>query len=249
MCAPRRGAASVRGCSGPTPGDGRPRRRRCRAGLDHPGAEFEAAQEATRQIAAAERDAASSGPFRNHRIPGWLPPRVLLSRSPRRLSEAVVWDRAALDPLSGVRWASSTAPPGDPGARRLGVFFQSRAGARPRDDGRVLGIPPAGRFAITAAWLRPLGRTLFLLPGLARVGREVRGMASFLAETELIYPDSAVLSGQMRRARRPWGAPRLAAPPQSGRLSRGPGSSTTRGSAPPRPTWPCAGSDGSACLS
>ena len=108
-----------------------------------PQADFEAAPEAARQIAAAERDAASSGPFRIHRIPGWLPPRFLQSRSPRRLSEAVAWRRATLDPLYGL-------PLGLEYCATLGIlelddqalFFQSRTLPVPAPMAEVLGIPP-----------------------------------------------------------------------------------------------------------
>ena len=167
-----------------------------------PQTDFEAAPEALRQITAAERDAASSGPFRIHRIPGWLPPRFIQSRSPRRLSEAVAWRRGTLDPLSGL-------PLGLEYCATLGIlelddhtlFFQSRTMPVPAPMAKHLGIPPGQTVRYhTRRGFDLWGARYFILPTLAQWEAEVRGFASFLDDTDLIHPEAAVLKGQRDRA-------------------------------------------------
>ncbi len=175
-----------------------------------PQADFEAPAEAVVQIAAAERAEPSAGPFRIHRMTNWLPPSFGLKGSPQRLREIVAWDRATLHPLHalplGLEYCVSQ------GILELDdyVFFlESGLMPIPAPTAAVLGIPAGRRVRYHPRRTFDIwGARYFILPTYPEGWEsEARGMASFLAETELIYPDAQTLSGQgAASGQAPWGA-------------------------------------------
>ena len=207
-----------------------------------PQADFEAPPEAARLIEAAERADPSPGPFRVHRMPDWYPARFRERRSPRpapRAGRLGARDAAAAAcPAAGLEYC---ATPGHPGDRRLPGLLRHQDDARPpprwrgswasRRASRCATIPRRG-FDL---W----GARYFLLPALPDdwASRE-RGFASFLAETDLIYPDPPTSCARTsdRAGREPWDRARTGSSAAIGPPTRGPGSSTTPGSGPPRPT-------------
>jgi hypothetical protein len=170
-----------------------------------PQADFEAPSEVARRIEAAERADPSPGPFRVHRMPDWWPARFLLGRSRWRLREDLDWGRGTLQPLHalplGLEYCASQ------GILELDdyvFFFHPDTMPLPAAMARVLGLPegrevryfPRRGFDL---W----GARYFVLPALPHDWTsKSRGYASFLDETDLIYPDADVLSGKTVEAGR-----------------------------------------------
>jgi hypothetical protein len=176
-----------------------------------PQAVFEGPAEAARRIEEAERADPSPGPFRVHRMPAWAPPRFLLERSPRRLGELVAWERGTLKPLYalplGLEYGGETF--GYLELDDYDLFFFSQTTPAPAAMAGMLGIPPGHPLLYRPRRSYDLwGARYFLLPVRPEgwTSHE-RGFASFLAETDLIYPGPAVL-GEVKgpQGRDSWGA-------------------------------------------
>src|SRR5262249_3439615 len=67
-----------------------------------PQAVFDAPPRASQLIAMAERADPSPGPFRIHRMTGWLPARFTATRAAQRFPELVAWSHETLYPLIGL---------------------------------------------------------------------------------------------------------------------------------------------------
>jgi hypothetical protein len=174
-----------------------------------PQADFEAPPEAARVIEAAERSDPSPGPFRVHRMPGgWLPAAFASTRSPLRYGEMTAWARETFFPLFAL-------PLGFDYCTTIGsleiddymAFFHPRPMPAPPQMARVLGVP-AGQPVVYFPrrgydlW----GARYFLLPASPDWTSQDRGIASFLDQTELIYPGPDVLyERRARDGREPWG--------------------------------------------
>ncbi len=174
-----------------------------------PQAVFEAPSEVARRIEAAERADPSPGPFRVHRMPDWSPARFLQDRSPRRLREELAWGRGTLQPLH---------------ALPLGLEYCATQGILELDDyvfffhPDTMPLPAAMARALGLAEGREVryfprrgfdlwGARYFVLPALPHDWMsKSRGFASFLDQTDLIYPDLDVLGGETVEAgRESWG--------------------------------------------
>jgi hypothetical protein len=164
-----------------------------------PQAVFEGPSAAAVQIAAAERDQPSSGPFRIHRMANWLPPAFGLKDSPDRLREIVAWQRATLQPLHGLPLRLEyCATQGILELDDYALFLESGLVPIPAEMARALNIPAGRRIRYHPRRAFDIwGARYFLLPTYPEGWEsEARGMAAFLAETELIYPDALTLSGK-----------------------------------------------------
>jgi hypothetical protein len=173
-----------------------------------PQAEFDAPSEAAVQIEAAERSDPSPGPFRVHRLSGWYPVRFTTTRSPHRHPELIAWERATLRPLV---------------ALPLGLDYCTTFGSLELDDYASL-FSPEANFPVPAGMARVLGvragqpvvyyprrsfdlwgARYFLLPALPGWGSRERGFASFLSQTELLYPGADLLhERQPKEGGQPW---------------------------------------------
>ncbi len=172
-----------------------------------PQAVFDAPSRAAQLIETAERSDPSPGPFRIHRMTGWYPTRFIATRTPRRLSELSTWSHETLYPLIGL-------PLGLEYGMTIGsleiedyvTFFQPRMMPMPDGIARALGVPagqPLAYFPRRSfdVW----GVRYFLLPATPEWGSNLRGFASFLDQTELIYPSSEVLHEEPTPGRgEPW---------------------------------------------
>jgi hypothetical protein len=172
-----------------------------------PQADFETPSEAARRIEAAERADPAPGPFRIHRMLGWYPVPFSTTGSVERFREWVSWERGTLQPLYGLPLGLDYCA--TVGALELAdhaVFFRPRA--RPVPAGRApnLGVPagqPVVYFPRRSFDL--WGARYFLLPARPEWQSLMRGFASFLDQTELIYPSPDVLDEtQSRGGHEPW---------------------------------------------
>jgi hypothetical protein len=169
--------------------------------LTIPQSGFDTPPEAARQIEAAERSQPSPGPFRIHRMTGFYPPRFLTANTPDRFVELITWGRQTLHPLFalplGLQYCATSGP------LELDdheAFFNPQLMAMPGEIARVLG-ERAGRPVVYFPrrsfdlW----GARYLLLPAVSDWASSVRGYASFLDKTELIYPEPDVLFGTRDR--------------------------------------------------
>jgi hypothetical protein len=160
-----------------------------------PQAVFDAPSRAAQLIEEAERSDPSQGPFRIHRMTGWYPTRFIATRTPRRFSELITWNRETLHPLAGL-------PLGLEYGLTIGsveiedyiTFFQPRMMPMPDKIARAFGVNAGEPLAYFPRRSFDLwGARYFILPATPEWGSTVRGFASFLDQTELIYPSSEAL--------------------------------------------------------
>jgi hypothetical protein len=173
-----------------------------------PQAEFDAPSEAARLIEAAERSEPSPGPFRVHRFSGWYPVHFSTTRTAHRYRELIAWERATLRPLV---------------ALPLGLAHCTAFGSLELDDYASL-FAPEDHVPVPAEMARYLrvragqpvvyyprrsfdlwGARYFLLPAWPDWRSRERGFASFLNQTELIYPSADLLyQRQPKDGEEPW---------------------------------------------
>jgi hypothetical protein len=173
-----------------------------------PQAEFEEPSEAARLIAAAERSDPSPGPFRIHRMPGsWFPARFATTHTRHRLGELVAWARETLCPLHalplGLEYCETI---GSLEVDDYVACFKPTAMPVPARTARVLGVPAGQPVAYFPRRCFDLwGVRYFLLPASPDWSSPVRGFASFLDKTELVYPSKDILyETQSRDGTGPW---------------------------------------------
>jgi hypothetical protein len=174
-----------------------------------PQATFEVRSEVARLIEAAERTDPSSGPYRVHRMPGsWFPSRFATTRSDQRLRELISWARDTIYPLAALSieldYCSTI---GTVALDEYAEFFRPTMMSASAETERSLGIP-AGRPVIYYprrsfdVW----GARYFVLPATPNMANTMRGIASFLDKTKLIYPSPDVLySRRNPQVKEPWG--------------------------------------------
>ena len=203
-----------------------------------PQAEFDAPSEAALRIEAAERSNPSPGPFRVHRMPGgWFPSEFATTHTVQRYRELVAWARETLFPLFGLPLELEYCITiGSLEIEDYMAFFHPSAMPVPAAMARILGVPAGQRIVYLPRRSFDLwGARYFLLPASPDWISPDRGFASFLNETELVYPDPEVLYNRpTRQGQEPWGQrhdwqlrrnlaayPRLARPLRPGPLPRG----------------------------
>lgn len=172
-----------------------------------PQAVFDAPSRAAQLIEAAERSDPFPSPFRIHRMTGWYPIRFIATRTPQRFSELVTWSHETLYPLVGL-------PLGLEYGMTIGsleiedyiTFFEPRMMSMSDRIARALGVPTGQTLAYFPRRSFDLwGVRYFLLPATPEWGSTVRGFASFLDQTELVYPSSEVLHEEPMPGRgEPW---------------------------------------------
>jgi len=172
-----------------------------------PQAVFDALPRAAQLIETAERSDPSPGPFRVHRMTGWLPYRFTTTRTPQRFDDLVAWSHETLDPLVGL-------PLGLEYSMTMGsleiddyiTFFQPMIMPMPDEIARAFGVPAGGPLAYFPRRSFDLwGARYFLLPASPEWASTERGFASFLDRTELIYPSLDVLHEEPMPGRgEPW---------------------------------------------
>jgi hypothetical protein len=174
-----------------------------------PQAEFDAPSEAARRIEAAERADPSQGPFRIHRMPGgWFPLDFATTHTPQRYHELTTWARATLYPLFalplGLDYCTTI---GSLELEDYVAFFSPAVMPLPAGMAQSLGLPAGQPVAYFPRRSFDLwGARYFVLPASADWTSQERGFASFLHETELIYPEPEVLAEkQSPDGAKPWG--------------------------------------------
>jgi hypothetical protein len=172
-----------------------------------PQAEFDAPSEAVRLIEEAEVADLSRGPFRVHRMPGCFPVNFRATSSSDRPREVFAWARETVYPLValplGVQYCATS------GSLEIDDYialFSPQMMSLPAGSDRILGVPAGQPVAYYPRRSFDLwGARYFVLPALPDWGSPVRGYASFLDNTELIYPSADVLfDTQGRDGAEPW---------------------------------------------
>ncbi len=169
---------------------------------------FDAPSEAARLIEAAERSDPSPGPFRVHRMPGgWFPVQFGTTGDAHRYAELVAWARETLYPLfalpMGLEYCTTI---GSLELEDYAAFFHPTTMPMPVAIAQALGVPqgqPVVYFPRRSFDL--WGARYFLLSATPVWSSQERGFASFLNQTELVYPDPDVLHArQSGNDREPW---------------------------------------------
>ncbi len=159
-------------------------------------------------IEAAERDHPSPGPFRIHRMPTWSPVAWLQTRSDRRGSEIVDWERQTLQPKYGINeGVEYTQTIGTAELFDYLFFFAGFNRTMTPGLARLLNATPGQQFVYFPRRSYDMWNTrYFVLPYVPNHWNdEDRGFASFLADTERIYPPAdALQSPQDEKAERDW---------------------------------------------
>jgi hypothetical protein len=159
-----------------------------------PQLEFDVQPEAARLIEAAERSNPSPGPFRIHRMSNWYPVNFLATSSDKRLDEAIAWERKTLRPLVslplGLEYCETV---GNMEPDDYFAFFAVQPDMPvPAPMARKLGVPPDHPIYYYPRRSFDLwGARYFIIPAYAAWQTPERGFASFLSDTELLYPDRA----------------------------------------------------------
>jgi hypothetical protein len=173
-----------------------------------PQSSFDGPPELARRIEAAERAGPSrpqsEGPFRIHRLSLWHPERFRERRSPDRVAELIDWERGTLQIhhalTSGLPYCATS------GVMELDEFDRLFRPIRVPVFGeaaRTLGVPP-GRviYYYPRRCFDLWGTRYFILP-VRSLGWVVehRGYASFLLDSEVVYPDPVALGRDPALAR------------------------------------------------
>jgi hypothetical protein len=164
-----------------------------------PQSDFERESEVASAISAAECAAPGMGPFRVHRLASWVPLGWSRTSSQSRLREIVNWEIDTLQPLFGLSRGmnyvlADESETGRAGYSRLFEPVARRVDARTAlalgvETGRPVLYHPRQAFDV---W----GTRYFILPSFPDGWTSPnRSYASFLDQTELIYPDPARVEG------------------------------------------------------
>ena len=160
---------------------------------------FEATPEITRLLEEAERAQPAPGPFRVHRMPAWNPPAWVTSPSGDRNRDMVVWERDTLQPKYGINYGieySHTL-----GVAELYDYDWYYGGflwkVKTPEMARMLNVAVREEVVYFPRRTFDMWNTrYFILPMYPNGWRdEFRGFASFLLDTEQIYPDPAKFRG------------------------------------------------------
>ncbi len=161
-------------------------------------ADFERVPKALSLIAEAEKASPSPGPYRVHRVPIWKPDRWRKVGSPNRYADFVRWERDTLQPKYGLPYGVEyTLTHGVAELYDYEWFFSpwtvlpdraiaSRINPKNPDE-RIVYYPRRG----FDMW----NTRYFILPGIPAPTNPDRGIASFLLDTETIYPKPGSFDG------------------------------------------------------
>ena len=156
-----------------------------------PQSEFDRLPRALRIIEDTERHDPSAGPFRIHRMPNWHPEAMLRRGSPRRQRELVAWERDTLQPgYASTYGLDYTLTVGVLELDDYLRFFRPRPALLGVRDAGLLGVPPGQIILAYPRRAFDLWNTkYFILPARAYDWTDGnRSFASFLSQTEMIYP-------------------------------------------------------------
>ncbi len=141
-------------------------------------------------IRRSERDHLQPGPFRVFRLHGWAPAAWLNSTSPDRLEQILRWERDSLKPKHDLPLrVASTYAYGTIELSDVGPFFEPFWLRPDTIRSARLGIPednPVNYFPRRGFDL--WNTRYFILPNRMSWGSKARGFASFLPNSEPIYP-------------------------------------------------------------
>jgi hypothetical protein len=174
-----------------------------------PQALFDAPPRAAQLIATAEHTDPSPGPFRIHRMTGWYPLRFSATRTPQRYSELFAWSHDTLYPLVGLPLGLEySMTVGSLEIEDYITFFHPRIMPMPGGIAQALGVPAGEPLVYFPRRSFDLwGVRYFLLPASPEWASTGRGFASFLDQTELIYPSHDVLHEEPQPGQgEPWAA-------------------------------------------
>jgi hypothetical protein len=170
-----------------------------------PQSDFEREPEVVRAIRAAESIDPSSGPFRIHRLPYWVPVGWSDTGGPWRLRELANWEIDTLQPgfglLHGLSYVLSDE--GQTGRADYARLFRPSMRAADAQTASLLGVPQGHRvFYHPRRAVDLWGARYVIVPCYAGdwTGRD--SYAAFLEETELVYPDPRAPEAQARTAER-----------------------------------------------
>jgi hypothetical protein len=163
-----------------------------------PQSEFDMTPKVVKLIEDAERLDPSPGPFRVHRMPIWNPVEWQKTSSDR-VRDFVHWEHETIQPkyglLHGIEYTQTM------GVAELydhSWFFAPFPRIVRSEGARVLGIKPGDQIVVYPRRGFDLWNTrYFILPALPSWNDVDRGTATFLTETERIYPPPGIFSGNL----------------------------------------------------
>jgi hypothetical protein len=169
---------------------------------------LEGESEVVRVLREAEREKPSDGPFRVHRMPQWNPPYWIRQGSEDRLRDFVTWERRTIQPKYGItQGIEYTHTMGVAELYDYEWFFGGFPYSVKGQAAESLGVPPGQKVVYFPRRSFNLwGSRYFILPQFPNGWLdEFRGYASFLHETEPIYPPPVQFQGPGKQdARREW---------------------------------------------
>jgi hypothetical protein len=166
---------------------------------------FTATPKVVRLIEQAEREEPSHGPYRVHRVPLWNPTSWQVQPSGDRVLDFVSWERDTIQPKYGL-------PYGVQYTKTIGVaelydyewfFGPFQLSLRP-EAAEALAAKPGQKIVVYPRRGFDIWNTrYFILPAYpADWNDEYRGYASFLPNTEAVYPEKGAFDGPGGKARR-----------------------------------------------
>jgi hypothetical protein len=164
-----------------------------------PQSEFETTPRVMQIIQEAERLDPSPGPYRIHRMPIWAPISWQKTISEDRTHDFVRWERDTIQPkyglLQGVEYTQTI------GVAELYDYswFFAPFPRTVRDDGaRRLGLKPGEKIVVYPRHGFDLwGSRYYVVPGLPNWNDVDRGTASFITQSERIYPPTEIFEGDV----------------------------------------------------
>jgi hypothetical protein len=149
-------------------------------------------------IAEAERADPSPGPYRIHRMPIWSPSRWRDAASPDRVRDFVRWERDTIQPKYGLLDdVEYTYTLGVAELYDFSWFFAPFPRAARGEAARFLRVAPGDSVVVYPRRGFDLWNSrYFITPGVPRWDDADRGIASFLPQTETIYPPKEILTGK-----------------------------------------------------
>lgn len=164
-----------------------------------PQSDFEVNPKVARLIEEAERRDPSPGPYRIHRVPSWSPIIWQKTQSDDRVRDFVRWEHETLQPkygmLHGIDYAQTI------GVAELydhSWFFAPFPRSVRPEGAKLLGIKTGEQIVVYPRRGYDLWNSrYFVLPALPIWNDVDRGNASFLPQSERIYPSDEILNGDL----------------------------------------------------
>ena len=167
-----------------------------------PQAALESEPEVMRIIRESESKQPSAGPFRIHRMPAWHPPGWQTTASLDRVQDMVAWERGTLQPKYGINLGIEyTHTFGVGQVYEYDWFFDGQPRAvRTSEGAQALGIEIGKEIIYFPRRSFDLWNTrYFILPSYPHGWRDpYRAYASFLFQTEPVYPEAGGTRGPSR---------------------------------------------------